>query len=349
MRALPYSDKLEVGTVKITIQQFYLPNGDSTQNRGVISDISLPSANMFLFDGESDLDNALSWDHISPIIYQLPERSNPDFALVQNNLLETLSTKSRLRQDQSEEFAFLKENIAWYKERHDMKYVSLNLEERRKEKEQLEEIRDRFEDIRDKLSEQLTYEVEPVKLDLTKLKEEAHQEKLVSTPLPGGRERANQFYQKVFYYQAAPGEKIHEIWVEYFDYDKALEESEALAALLQEATGIEFSEADTREILTRFKNKDRGTDFNVIEPFTAVLGEDIDEAVLLEAMPALFTRLVEIDPDILLERSKLDIPLRESLRIVRDWIEVDSPLNPTRIAGNVVSIDDETEDTAATP
>ena len=349
MRALPYSDKLEVGTVKITIQQFYLPNGDSTQNRGVISDISLPSANMFLFDGESDLDNALSWDHISPIIYHLPERSNPDFALVQNNLLETLSTKSRLRQDQSEEFAFLKENIAWYKERHDMKYVSLNLEERRKEKEQLEEIRDRFEDIRDKLSEQLTYEVEPVKLDLTKIKEEAHQEKLVSTPLPGGRERANQFYQKVFYYQAAPGEKIHEIWVEYFDYDKALEESEALAALLQEATGIEFSEADTREILTRFKNKDRGTDFNVIEPFTAVLGEDIDEAVLPDAMPALFTRLVEIDPDILLERSKLDIPLRESLRIVRDWIEVDSPLNPTRIAGNVVSIDDETEDTAATP
>ncbi|MEX0331790.1 MAG: carboxy terminal-processing peptidase [Puniceicoccaceae bacterium] len=348
MRALPFSETLEVGTVKITVQQFYLPNGDSTQNRGVISDISLPSANMFLFDGEADLDNALSWDHISPIIYQLPERSNPDFTLVQNKLLESLNAKSRQRQELSEEFEFLKENIAWYKERHDMKYVSLNLEERRKEKEELEDIRDRFEDIRNNLSEELAYEVESVKLELTKLKEEAHQDKLASTPLPGGRERANQFYQKVFYYQEAPGEKIHEIWVEYFDYDKALEESEALAATLQEASGIELSKEDTEEILTRFKNKDRGTDFNVLDPFTAVLGEDIDKPALLEAMPAFFTKLVEIDPDILLERSKLDIPLRESLRIVRDWIEIDSPLNPTQIA-NVVSIDDETEDTAATP
>ncbi|MEX0325510.1 MAG: carboxy terminal-processing peptidase [Puniceicoccaceae bacterium] len=348
MRALPFSETLEVGTVKITVQQFYLPNGDSTQNRGVISDISLPSANMFLFDGEADLDNALSWDHISPIIYQLPERSNPDFTLVQNNLLESLNTKSRQRQERSEEFEFLKENIAWYKERHDMKYVSLNLEERRQEKEELEELRDRFEEIRNNLSEELAYEVESVKLELTKLKEEAHQEKLASTPLPGGRERANQFYQKVFYYQKAPGEKIHEIWVEYFDYDKALEESEALAATLQEASGIELGKEETEEILTRFKNKDRGTDFNVLDPFTAVLGEDIDQTALLEAMPAFFTKLVEIDPDILLERSKLDIPLRESLRIVRDWIEIDSPLNPTQIA-NVVSIDDETEDTAATP
>lgn len=32
----------QAGAVKLTIQKFYLPNGHSTQNRGVIPDISIP-------------------------------------------------------------------------------------------------------------------------------------------------------------------------------------------------------------------------------------------------------------------------------------------------------------------
>jgi carboxyl-terminal processing protease len=43
---------------KITIKQFYLPGGHSTQMRGVPSDIVLDSANEFLPIGESDLPHA---------------------------------------------------------------------------------------------------------------------------------------------------------------------------------------------------------------------------------------------------------------------------------------------------
>ena len=42
-----------LGALKITIQQFYRPNGDSTQNRGVVSDIELPSMTTHLDVGES--------------------------------------------------------------------------------------------------------------------------------------------------------------------------------------------------------------------------------------------------------------------------------------------------------
>jgi carboxyl-terminal processing protease len=342
MRTVPFSSALEVGTVKITIQQFYLPNGDSTQNRGVLSDISLPSANMFLMDGEADLDNALSWDHISPIVYQLPERNNPDFALVNNSLIQQLHEKSLLRQDNLEEFAYLNESIDYYKQRHDRKMVSLNFEERRLDKEEVETMRDLFEEKRNKLSKELVYEVKSVKLELTKEKEQSHQKKLASTHLPGGVQRANRFYQKVFYYQAGPEDKIHEIWVEYFDYDKALDEVEELAVVLSEVTGREVSENQATEILTRFKNKDRGADFNVMDPFTAVLGDDLDEASMLANMPVFFTKLVEVDPDILLERPKLDIPLREGLRIVRDWIDLDEPQPPANIAVDLSVIPSET-------
>ena len=48
-----------MGALKITIQQFYRPGGDSTQNRGVVSDVELPSLTTHLDVGESDLDYAL--------------------------------------------------------------------------------------------------------------------------------------------------------------------------------------------------------------------------------------------------------------------------------------------------
>ncbi|HSH08810.1 MAG TPA: carboxy terminal-processing peptidase, partial [Oceanipulchritudo sp.] len=337
MRGLSFSNTLEVGTVKITVQQFYLPNGDSTQNRGVVADIPLPSANMFLMDGEADLDNALSWDHIAPVVYELPERSNPDFALVQDDLMSRLNTLSLQRQQQFEEFDFLKQNIAWFKERHDRKFVSLNLEVRRKEKEEIEAIRDNFDDQRDLLSEKLAIEVKSVDLDITEAKEMAHQEKLRTTPLPDGSPRANQFYQKVFYYQNPDENKIHEIWVEYFDYDKALDKSEDLTKILAESSGIEISAEQTTEILTRLKNTDRGADFDVMQPFMAVLGDNTDPNQLLNAMPAFFREMVEIDPDILLERPKLDVPLRESLRIVLDWLNLEAPINPAREASTIAA------------
>ena len=51
-----------MGALKLTIQQFYRPGGDSTQNRGVVSDVELPSLTTHWDVGESDLDYALEFD-----------------------------------------------------------------------------------------------------------------------------------------------------------------------------------------------------------------------------------------------------------------------------------------------
>jgi carboxyl-terminal processing protease len=346
MQRGPFGSALQVGTVKVTVQQFYLPNGDSTQNRGVLADIALPSANMFLLDGEADLDYALEWDQIKPIEFQLPEMENPEFALVRNDLLETLHNRSNLRQAKYQEFDYLKRMVAWYEERHERKSVSLNLEERRKEKEEVENMRLFFDGLRDDLSRELAFKVRSIKLDLAEEKERAHQQKLRETPLPNGRDRANQFYQKVYYHVEPETEEIHEIWIEYFDYDKALNHADAFTGPLSEALGRDISTAQASAILTRFKNADRSSDFNAAEPFTAVLGEDIGSEKIDAALPAFFSRLVEIDPDVLLERSKLDVPLREGLRIVRDWADLQSPLNPTQIAAKVRLLSDEDEQEA---
>ncbi len=353
MKQLPFSDTLEVGTVKVTVQQFYLPNGHSTQNRGVIADVPLPSANMFLLEGEADLDNALTWDQIDSIEYQLPERKDPTFSFVTPDILENLRTESGLRVATYPEFQYLNKRIEWYRDRHERDTVSLNLAERQLEKDELERDRDFFEQRRNELSRELTYEVRSVDLELTEEKEKAHQAKLRETPLPNGDQRANSFYQKVYYHEDPEDGEIHEIWVEYFDYDKALDELPVFTALLSEIFGEELEEDSVKRILTRFKNRDRGSNFNVLNPFEAVLGDRVEKEVMLDAMPAFFAKMVEIDPDVLLERSKLDVDLRESLRVVRDWIALESPMKPTKVAlninsGNEKASSSSTEETTST-
>ncbi|MGC3969167.1 MAG: S41 family peptidase [Pirellulales bacterium] len=59
----------ELGALKLTMQQFYRPNGDSTQNQGVRSDVVLPSLTAELEVGESDLDFALPFDRIEAAGY----------------------------------------------------------------------------------------------------------------------------------------------------------------------------------------------------------------------------------------------------------------------------------------
>ena len=55
----------QLGALKITMQQFYRPNGDSTQNRGVLADVELPSLTKQLDVGEADLDYALEFDRVA--------------------------------------------------------------------------------------------------------------------------------------------------------------------------------------------------------------------------------------------------------------------------------------------
>jgi carboxyl-terminal processing protease len=134
---------------KITIKQFYLPDGSSTQVKGVPSDIALPSVNEFLPIGEDDLPHALPWGEVEPVDWinnwaKLNVDSPEDPALI-----EALAAASQARQESLEEFQFLKKQIEWRRQRYEEKAISVNLEQRiqRKirEKDYIEELDDTYE------------------------------------------------------------------------------------------------------------------------------------------------------------------------------------------------------------
>ena len=46
------------------MQQFYRPNGDSTQKRGVVVDVPMPSLTTHMDVGETDLDYPVKFDEV---------------------------------------------------------------------------------------------------------------------------------------------------------------------------------------------------------------------------------------------------------------------------------------------
>ena len=121
-----FEDNQKTGAAKLTVQKFYLPNGFSTQNKGVLSDVALPSVDDLLPFGESDLPNAMVWDTIRPARFT-------GFS-IQPELLSELRERSLDRQSTLEEFQFLNRRIEWFKEKQEQKAISLNLENRRTQK-----------------------------------------------------------------------------------------------------------------------------------------------------------------------------------------------------------------------
>ena len=61
---------LSKGQLKMTISKFYRVSGESTQNRGVIPDVSFPSRFNVEEIGEKHKENALPWDRIAPVPYK---------------------------------------------------------------------------------------------------------------------------------------------------------------------------------------------------------------------------------------------------------------------------------------
>jgi carboxyl-terminal processing protease len=115
----PIPNPPSYGALKITMQQFYRPNGDSTQKRGVEPDLVLPSLANSVGMGEKDLDYAIEFDRVKPAQFE-------SYNLVRSEFLGHLRSLSEARVSQSEEFAKLSKDINRYKEIKDAKTIPLS-------------------------------------------------------------------------------------------------------------------------------------------------------------------------------------------------------------------------------
>ncbi len=114
------------GALKLTIRKFYLPNGWSTQLRGVVPDIVFPSLNNHDEIGESALPNALPWDSIPRVPFRAMNTVQP--------YRERLQQRSLERVQADPDFAYLQAEIQRLEKALSEKSVSMNEARRRQEK-----------------------------------------------------------------------------------------------------------------------------------------------------------------------------------------------------------------------
>ena len=120
------------GALKLTISKFYRVNGDSTQNKGVVSDIVLPSILNHRDIGEDSLDNALAFDRI-------PRANYIPFTSYGNDSVSAQLVKNSASRVQNDpDFQKTKTAIDRYVSRKNRKTISLNEQTLRQEEEELE-------------------------------------------------------------------------------------------------------------------------------------------------------------------------------------------------------------------
>lgn len=115
------------GQLTLTIGKYYRVTGESTQHRGVTPDIELPSAIDADLVGESVRDSALPWDTVTTTRFSKGEPLD--------TTIQSLTASHVERSSQDPNFLWLKERIREVEEARSRDAVSLNIDTRRRERE----------------------------------------------------------------------------------------------------------------------------------------------------------------------------------------------------------------------
>ncbi|HRI14440.1 MAG TPA: carboxy terminal-processing peptidase [Verrucomicrobiota bacterium] len=118
-------DVKDPGAAKVTIRKFYRPSGASTQLKGVVPDVVLPSVENQMDIGESSLENALEWDTIAP------SKFGKDGEI--SRLIPDLNKRATTRVSADRDFDYIREDVERYRKAKAEKSVSLNESTRRAE------------------------------------------------------------------------------------------------------------------------------------------------------------------------------------------------------------------------
>ncbi len=141
---------VDAGQLKLTESKFYRVSGESTQHRGVIPDMTLPSLVNIDDVGESTYDNALPWDKI----HAVPHSRYFDI----QTLLPHLNPIHEQRVKKNPDFIYLRDQMALNEKNKNRTVISLNEEKRRAEQESLESELLRLENQRRKTKGLSVYE-----------------------------------------------------------------------------------------------------------------------------------------------------------------------------------------------
>ncbi len=312
-------DAADWGALRLTRQHYFLPDGSPVQQRGVTADLDLFGQSLPGRDREVDLPGSLP---PVPLTGAIPPEL-PRASLVTGPLLASLNAHLERHVASLPEWSWWQEERAMAEARHRQTRWSLHLATRRAAQTEADAQRWTHHERRLHLADSAAYPQRNVEVPDVAASLAAHREKLARRLGPAGASDDIRVGDRWF----AVG-KIDGAWTEVplhtVEFRRYLPMVERLAATVTTsgkatpsaaALRLAFHEAHARQA------KDR---FDLLAPFQAALTAP-EPAQTMDALQAFFHALKTTDPELVSERSHLDVPLREALRLAACWATDESP------------------------
>ena len=125
----------DLGALKATIQKFYRIDGGSTQYKGVVPDVILPSLFQNLKSGEQYLDYSLPWDQDEPVKYDSYSDKVGD--------LQAIIDRSKARIKESADLLLIEEEAARAATRSEQTVIELDLDSMRAKRAEEKQAREK--------------------------------------------------------------------------------------------------------------------------------------------------------------------------------------------------------------
>ena len=307
------------GTLRLTYQRFYLPDGRSMQRAGVPSDIVLPAAatGPTPTERETDLPHALAAESITPP--GKPFAPAAGHTAVSEPLLHRLHDRAETDFQALPEWALWREEQAAWQAAMRQKKFSLRLDARRSEwdknrAEQLARLR-----VRRQLAAQAAFATDPLEIALLQPELAAHQAKLRAATGEDGKTLLHHLQHGMFTVETDRGH-LRRLRLEAIDFREFSGNAAELAAAFSAGAGVAATPEEIRLVLQDLALLEHKTDDAVLDCFAKrIAGGKLEKTAVTLGAEALFDRVAMIDEEMLRERPGLDVPLRECLRLAADW------------------------------
>ncbi|MFN0247920.1 MAG: carboxy terminal-processing peptidase [Kofleriaceae bacterium] len=121
--------RIELGVLKLTIQQFFRPSGASTQRQGVVPDVALPNPMGHIDSGERELPHAIEWTQIKPVphtnvpqVWKAADLAAKSAARVAKQpVLSKVATTTQLLRERQKDTRVPLQRTAWEARRKELK------------------------------------------------------------------------------------------------------------------------------------------------------------------------------------------------------------------------------------
>ncbi|HEY4249288.1 MAG TPA: S41 family peptidase [Lacunisphaera sp.] len=301
------------GTLRLTMERFYLPDGKSVQRTGIPADIVFPAfENPDSHRREADLPGAFAAETVAAPSGLMPVSSAVSFSLV-GKLQETATHDF----NDLPEWKILETEQKLWQTSVSHEPASLNFEKRSKAwREQIAALEIARANRR-AITLTNSYPTEPYEIEAATKAREIHEAKLRLASLDG-RPLLHRLAQGSFVVETQSGH-LRKLRLDAVNFSNYSGDTAALASAFSAGSHLAVTPSAVGDFLREIALLEHKNDAAILAAAAKMSGGAASADATRNGTESLLAALAALDGEVLRERRGLDVPLRESLRLTAAW------------------------------